>query len=157
DGTFEDVTKKIGLEHVGHSQAAFFFDYDNDGFLDLLLIQTAAWTLDQKDENGDYFVGKGDPGSGGLLSVASSAKEYNILYHNEPDGSGGRRFVEVKDSGLEGKGWAADAAIFDYNDDGRLDVLITSMFGPSQLYRNEGKDKDDKVKFTEVTKEVLRR
>src|SRR3989441_5982622 len=37
DGTFEDVTAKAGLSHVGHSQTPVFFDYDNDGYLDLFL------------------------------------------------------------------------------------------------------------------------
>src|SRR5262249_49442030 len=33
DGTFTDVTKKAGLGHIGHSQTAVFFDFDNDGLL----------------------------------------------------------------------------------------------------------------------------
>ncbi len=41
-------------------------------------------------------------------------------------------------AGLKGKGWAGDVALLDYDDDGRPDVLITCMFGPSQLYRNNG-------------------
>lgn len=40
DGTFKDVTTQAGLSHAGHSQMAFFFDYDNDGHLDLLVLQT---------------------------------------------------------------------------------------------------------------------
>src|SRR5207244_2913062 len=37
DGTFEDVTATAGLSHVGHSQTPVFFDYDDDGFLDLFV------------------------------------------------------------------------------------------------------------------------
>src|SRR5262249_19362703 len=55
-------------------------------------------------------------------------------------------------SGLKGQGWAADAAVFDYDGDGRPDVLITNMFGPSQLYRNRGDGT-----FADVTREVLGR
>jgi len=44
DGTFEDVTAKAGLSHVGHSQTPVFFDYDNDGYRDLFLTNTAHWT-----------------------------------------------------------------------------------------------------------------
>src|SRR5689334_10299140 len=49
DGTFENVTEKAGVSHVGHSQTAVFFDYDNDGYLDLLLTNTAHWTTDNFD------------------------------------------------------------------------------------------------------------
>jgi hypothetical protein len=150
NGTFKDVTREVGLTHVGHCQAAFFFDYDNDGYLDLLVLQTGGWTTDQFNAPLKYYVGKGQ-GADALGQIAASPKEYNILYHNEPDGKGGRHFVNVTEkSALRGVGWAADAAIFDYNGDGRLDVLITCMFGRSQLYRNDGGGK-----FTEVGREIL--
>ena len=51
-------------------------------------------------------------------------------------------------AGLRGEGWAADAAVFDYDGDGKLDVLVTNMFGPVQLYRNDGDGT-----FTDVTRE----
>ena len=60
DGTFEDATKQAGLTHVGHSQTAVFFDYDNDGVLDLFVANTAGWTLDSYDRVSKYWVGKGD-------------------------------------------------------------------------------------------------
>src|SRR5208282_3962557 len=43
-GKFQDVTKAAGLTLVGHCQNAVFFDYDNDGYLDLLVTRTADWT-----------------------------------------------------------------------------------------------------------------
>src|SRR5438094_507534 len=82
DGTFEDVTAKAGLSHVGHSQTPVFFDYDNDGYLDLFLTNTAHWTTDVFDSAAKYFEGKPDLGS-----LLTSAKESNILYHNNGDGT----------------------------------------------------------------------
>ena len=38
DGTFTDRTKEYGLDHVGHSTQALFFDYDGDGDLDMYLL-----------------------------------------------------------------------------------------------------------------------
>ncbi len=38
DGTFTDRTKEYGLDHVGHSTQALFFDYDGDGDLDMFLL-----------------------------------------------------------------------------------------------------------------------
>ena len=57
-GTFEDVTAKAGLSHVGHSQTPVFFDYDNDGDLDLYVTNTAYWTTDAFDFAGGNYEGK---------------------------------------------------------------------------------------------------
>jgi enediyne biosynthesis protein E4 len=143
-GKFKDVTKEAGLEHVGHSQTALFFDYDNDGYLDLFLTNTAEWTTDAYSNPSHHFLGKGELGG-----VTESPKEYNRLYHNNRDGT----FTDVTEkAGLKGRGWAGDAVAFDYNDDGRLDLFVTSMFGRCQLYRNNGDGT-----FTDVTLEVLGR
>ncbi len=143
DGTFKDVTKQAGLTHVGHSQTAVFFDYDNDGFLDLFLTNTAAWTGDDYDEGGHYWPGKGQ-----ITGFIESPKEENVLYRNNGDGT----FTDVTAKvGLKCRGWAGDAAAFDYNGDGRTDLFVTSMFGRCQLYRNDGDH------FTDVTLKVLGR
>jgi len=144
DGTFEDVTAAAGLSHVGHSQTAVFFDYDNDGYLDLFLTNTAHWSTDVFDSAASYFEGKPDLGS-----LLTSAKESNILYHNNGDGT----FTDVTDrAGLRGRGWAGDVAVFDYDEDGFLDLFVPSMVGRGQLYRNTGHGT-----FRDVTAETLGR
>jgi hypothetical protein len=144
DGTFEDVTEKARLtcNPPRHSQTAVFFDYDNDGYLDLFITNTARWTLEDYDHESHYF-----PGASDFFQLAASPIEHNILYRNKGDGT----FEDVTELvGLKGKGWSADAAVFDFNRDGYLDLLVTNMFGRSQLYRNEGGKK-----FTDVTREIL--
>jgi hypothetical protein len=142
DGTFEDVTAKAGLTHVGHSQTAVFFDYDNDARLDLFLTNTAHWTTD--DFN---FADRNYEGKASLQSLMNSPIEYNILYHNNGDGT----FADVTDkSGLRGRGWAGDVAVFDYDDDGFPDVFVPSMFGRGQLYRN-----NHDGSFSDVTAQTL--
>jgi hypothetical protein len=146
DGTFTDVTEKAGLKvkPATHSQTAVFFDFDNDGFLDLLVTNSARWTLNDYDREAHYY-----PGAPSFWDLAGSPHEANVLYRNNGDGT----FTDVTaKSGLAGQGWGGDVAVFDYNEDGRLDVLITNMFGASQLYRNNGNGT-----FTNVTKEVLGR
>jgi hypothetical protein len=102
NGTFKDVTKKAGLTHVGHSHAAVFFDYDNDGYLDLLVTNTAQWTLNERAEGSRYFVGKDT-----FLELARCPVEYNILYRNNRNGT----FTDVTEqAGLKGKGWGGDVA-----------------------------------------------
>jgi hypothetical protein len=151
-GRFEDVTERAGLAHVGHSQTAVFFDYDNDGFLDLFLTNTAAWTTDAFDNGAHYWPGKDQ-----FTDLLYSKKEYNVLYHNVPvdpaHPSKGRKFVDVTEkAGLKGRGWAGDAVAFDYDGDGHTDLFVTSMFGRCQLYRNNGDGT-----FTDVTLATLGR
>src|SRR3989454_6047769 len=44
DGTFTDRTKEYGLDHVGASTQALFFDYDGDGDLDMYLLNHSTHT-----------------------------------------------------------------------------------------------------------------
>ncbi|HMG71568.1 MAG TPA: CRTAC1 family protein [Gemmatimonadaceae bacterium] len=142
DGTFENVTAKAGVSHVGHSQTPVFFDYDNDGDLDLYLTNTAQWTTDSFDFTGGNYEGKASLGA-----LMTSPKESNILYRNNGDGT----FTDVTGSaGLRGLGWAGDVAVFDYDEDGFLDLFVPSMFGRGQLYRNSGHGT-----FTDVTAQTL--
>src|SRR3954452_6858215 len=77
----------------------------------------------------------------------NSPIEANILYHNNGDGT----FTDVADkAGLHGQGWAGDVAVFDYDDDGYLDVFVPSMFGRGQLYHNNRNGT-----FADVTTQTL--
>ena len=111
NGKFEDVTlQAFGKVHFGHSQTAVFFDYDNDGYLDLFVTNTAKWTQDKLDPTGKYY-----PGGAELAELIDSPREYNIIYHNNRDGT----FTDVTEkAGMKGQGWSADVAVFDSNDDG---------------------------------------
>jgi hypothetical protein len=145
NGRFEDWTDRAHLRHVGHSQACAFFDYDGDGYLDLLVTNTAKWTTNTFDRASRYYRGRENI----LAGVVAMPTERNILYHNNGDGT----FTDVtRQAGLAGEGWSGDVAVFDYNNDGRPDLLVTNMFGGSTLYRNNGNGT-----FTDVTREVLGR
>jgi len=144
-GRFRDVTREAGVELVKHSQTPAFFDYDGDGYLDLFVTNTAHWTSDEFDESSNYFPGPLDF----FTKVFDTPREYNVMYRNDGDGT----FSDVTtESGLSGKGWGGDVAAFDYDEDGDLDLLVSNMFGLSQLYRNDGRGH-----FDDVTREVLRR
>jgi hypothetical protein len=146
DGTFTDVTEKAGLKvkPTTHSQTAVFFDFDNDGFLDLFVTNTARWTTDSYDKKQHYWLGKEL-----FAGLVDSPKEHNVLYRNNGDGT----FTDVTaKAGLAGRGWSADAVAFDYDGDGHIDLFVTTMFGGCQLYRNNGNGA-----FSDVTNEVLGR
>ena len=88
---------------------AAFFDYDNDGWLDIFVL--CGTTVD------------GDRGPA-----------TNRLYKNNRDGT----FSDVtKQAGLERTGWASSVCVGDYNNDGHEDLFIT-YWGQNVLYRNNG-------------------
>ncbi|HET6880162.1 MAG TPA: CRTAC1 family protein, partial [Pirellulales bacterium] len=143
-GRYQDVTERAGVGLVAHSQTPAFFDYDNDGYLDLFVTNTARWTEEDYDNEGRYY-----PGAGFIWTHVFNPedREYNVLYRNNRDGT----FSDVTgESGLAGKGWSGDVAVFDFDGDAAIDVLVTNMFGRSQLYRNDGYGH-----FDDVTRETL--
>jgi len=143
-GHFVDVTKEAGVELVAHSQGGAFFDADNDGDLDLLVTNTARWTLNTVHPRDKYYEGVAN-----LLKLVESPLEYNVFYKNRGDGT---FTVATKESGLRGVGWGGDVAVFDYDEDGDQDIFVTNMFGRSVLYRNDGKGH-----FEDVTSATLGR
>jgi hypothetical protein len=101
-----------------------FFDYDNDGHQDLLLINSSYW-----------------PGH----APAGKPMPTMALYHN--DGRG--HFTDVTaDSGLDVSLYGMGVAIGDYDNDGLPDVFITTV-GGNRLFHNEGHGK-----FKDVTTEA---
>jgi hypothetical protein len=118
DGTFRDVTRRAGLVQFPElAVAALWFDFDRDGFLDLLVIHS-----------GRYRDGVTPSGPG--FENGTPAR----LYRNNGDGT----FTDVTArSGLADAGWGWGAVAFDYDDDGWPDVFICDTHGPSRLYRNQ--------------------
>ena len=134
DGRFEDVTAKAGLSRSGRqpwSIAAGWFDYDNDGRLDLFVTNYVHW-----DPAEEPFCG----GPGGAYRTYCHPKHYrglpNMLYHNNGDGT----FSDVSAASGIGKhiGKGMGMAFADYDDDGRLDVFVANDTEPNFLFRNEG-------------------
>ena len=122
-GLFEDRTREAGLGMPGHRFTGFgtgFFDYDNDGWLDLLVVNGAVQFLPE-------LMRKGDPYPLGQLKQ---------LFHN--DGRG--KFVEVTDNvavGFQLLEVSRGAAFGDLDNDGDTDVLVTNSNGPPRLFLNQ--------------------
>ena len=111
------TTKKYLLETMGSGVA--LFDYDNDGRLDLFLVNGAEIN---------------DPSALGTIPQKTGPKYWNRLYHQKSDGS----FEDVTEkAGLEGSGYGMGAAVGDYDNDGYEDLFVTS-YGGNHLYHNNG-------------------
>src|SRR6266545_3380446 len=112
DGTFTDVTDKAGVAAPGWTTSALWFDYDNDGKLDLFLCSFVEFGLGKNIICGDNKLGRR------YYCIPRVFKPTpNLLFHNNGDGT----FTEVsKGTDIEkslGKGLGVVAA--DVNNDGR--------------------------------------
>ena len=130
DGTFTDVTAASGIggKPAGTlSIAAAWFDYDNDGLLDLIVSNYTVWTPKTDARcmmsDRDYYC---DPRR--YPSVPSR------LYRNLGNG----RFVDVtaKSGFAAAPGKGMGVSIADFNDDGWMDVFIANDTEPNSLFIN---------------------
>jgi hypothetical protein len=127
-GHFKDISKEAGVDYVGHSSGAVFFDYDNDGLLDLFVCNVGRYTNDAKGRGGAY-VGLPDAFSGHLHPDRSEA---SILYKN----LGHNRFKDVSAQVLQHTAWTGDASFADLNGDGFPDLYVLNMQGDNHYYEN---------------------
>lgn len=120
---FTDITTQAGItfKHVASPEKKYivesmsggvaFFDYDNDGDVDVYLVNSLTVDL-----------------------VKSKGKTKSELYRN--DGNG--KFTEVAaKAGVSDVGWGMGVAIGDYNNDGFEDLYVTCL-GPDRLFKNNG-------------------
>ncbi len=123
DAVFEDRTRETGLGMPGRRFTGFgtlFFDYDNDTWLDLLVVNGAVQLLPELMRKGDPFP-LGQP---------------NQLFWNTGNG----RFAEIVDQagpGFQLLEVSRGAAFGDVDNDGDTDVLVTNNNGPVRLLLNQ--------------------
>ncbi|OYW13211.1 MAG: RNA-binding protein, partial [Acidobacteriia bacterium 12-62-4] len=129
DGTFEDVTAKAGLGTTGKwAVAGGWFDMDNDGDLDLFVVNYVQW-----DPAKELLCGE-------TVRTYCHPKHYapepNTLYRNNGDGTFTDVSVESGIAAHPSKGMGL--AFGDADGDGLLDVFVTNDTQPNSLFRNEG-------------------
>jgi enediyne biosynthesis protein E4 len=135
-----DVTSALGVDFqymASHTPRHYLpqtmgagvalFDYDNDGRLDLFLVNGAPIK---------------DPASKGTILQKTGPNYWNRLYHQKRDGT----FEDVTErAGLQGAGYGMGVAVGDYDNDGYEDLYVTA-YGGNKLYHNNGDGT-----FTDVT------
>ncbi len=128
------------------------FDYDNDGWMDIFLVNTGRCdffqpkvpphnALYKNNRDGTFTdvtreagllggetwgegAAVGDYDGDGLPDLYVTGYGRNLLYHNNGDGT----FTDVTGkAGVGDSGWSTSAAWFDYDNDGRLDLFVCSF------------------------------
>src|SRR5271154_6145338 len=142
-GKFTDVTAAVGLNfqyQASHTSRKYLletmgagvalFDYDNDGRLDIYLVNGAPLR---------------DPTPKGTIPRKTDSQSWNRLYHQKSDGT----FEDVTEkAGLQGAGYGMGVAVGDYDNDGFEDLYVTA-YGGNKLYHNNGDGM-----FTDVTEKA---
>jgi enediyne biosynthesis protein E4 len=120
DGTFDDVTYKAGLglhtQYLGWG--TMFFDFDNDGWPDLLLVNGHVYPEVDSQHLGSNF------------------QEPRILYHNNRNGT----FTDISATagpGINSVSSSRGLAVGDLWNDGRISAVISNMNAPPSLLVNQ--------------------
>ncbi len=164
-GVFEDVTNKAKIGSISGGNKALFFDMDHDGDLDLYETRSNSNLMFRNNGDGTFeeqaekmglscvnansreaaFGDFDDDGDIDLFVVNENAS--NVLYSNQRQGV----FKDItEETGLKSNGGSSAVAVGDYNNDGFLDLFVSSVNGGSQkLFRNKGNGSFEQEKRTD--------
>jgi hypothetical protein len=167
DGTFEDVTDKMGITDIdGRAMGVGAADYDDDGFVDIYVANDHTLNYLWHNEKGLRFVDKGtmsgtgfsqageatvsmsvdfaDFNDDGLLDLFVSDDTYCSLYENMGNGVFSDQGVpsNISMAAAQFVGWSS--SFFDYDNDGDVDIFKTNgelkhLYGQEdQIFENLG-------------------
>ena len=128
--TFTDKAKEMGLGEYCFSNHANFFDYDNDGDLDLYLLNHPTNFKKESRPRLQMVNGK-------LQRITTPDNEYESdrLYQNNGDGT----FTDVsKQAGVVNRAFGLSVSVTDINRDGWMDIFVANDYDePDILYINQ--------------------
>lgn len=136
DGTFTDVTERAGVVGGMHngkkmwSVGAGWFDYNNDGLLDLFVVNYCQWEV-----NKDPYCALKE-GLRAYCHPKMYLPLHNTLYHNNGDGTFTNVSKETGIEAMEGKGMSVSFA--DFDGDGFIDAFVANDTMPNFLFHNIG-------------------
>jgi len=129
-GKFTDVTAAAGVGDGGLGSSAAWLDYDKDSDLDLFVLNYVQWSRET-----DIYCSL-DGKTKSYCTPESYGGASPVLYRNEGKG----KFVNVtQESGLHNpRGKGLGVAVFDFDEDGHLDLAVANDTQPNNLYKNNG-------------------
>lgn len=120
DGTFSEMAEAYGLADTAYSTHAAFFDYDQDGDLDVYLLNHMH-----------QFSGANDPNP---RKSDGSAPNTDCLLRNDSQNAPHPRFTDIsREAGIVHEGFGLGIAIADLNEDGWPDVYVSNDFISNDL------------------------
>ena len=138
NGTFTDVTARAGLAAPGWTTSAVWFDYDNDGKLDLFLCSFVQFSA-----KSDVFCGDNKLGKRFYCIPRVFKPTPSLLFHNNGDGT----FKEVS-AGTDiqrAMGKALGVVATDINGDQAMDLFVANDTVQNFLFVNRGKGKWEEI------------
>ncbi len=143
DNTFSEQAEAYGIADKSTSIQSTFFDYDNDGYLDLFV---ANYPL--------VLIGQGNIYYYKLMSENRFENSGHLYRNNGPSEESGQvTFSDVTTSaGVQNFGLTLGLVASDFNNDGLKDLYLSNDFNvPDYLYKNNGDGT-----FTEISKDATR-
>mgnify|MGYP001363331131 CR=1 FL=1 len=131
DLTFTESAKEYGLDDLSASTGANFFDFDNDGDLDLYLLNYPS-DLQASQKMGAQSATRGIP----PVDIGPQQAHDSDRFYRNDNG----RFTDIsKAAGIWNFGYGLSVTVSDFNHDGFLDVFVANDFiQPDRLYINNG-------------------
>lgn len=156
DGTFVQITEGPWVNQAGYSETAAFGDYDNDGFVDLYVtnsagnkrnflyhnacqvnmvpVTTGAHVTDGASSRNVTWVDMDSDGDSDLF-ITNESNEQNQVYRNDGEGV----FTKLTDVALNTSSVSTMSSCWgDTDNDGDLDVFLANDGSKNQYFRNDG-------------------
>ncbi|MEM8965304.1 MAG: VCBS repeat-containing protein [Bacteroidota bacterium] len=131
---FTEQAAAYGLDDASFSNQAYFFDIDQDGDLDMYLLNHPVdWANINKIMTGEQ-------------NLEGFYYEYSDkLYRND----GNQKFVDItRETGILNRNWGLSASVGDFTGDNRPDIYIANDFiKPDNLFVNQGSDQNGQFAF----------
>jgi hypothetical protein len=138
DGTFSDITENAGLTGPAWTTSAVWFDYDNDGLLDLFLCSFVRYGPEDRFACGDNKLGRKYYCIPRVFRPTPS-----FLYHNNGDGT--FRLVSKGTDIEKALGKSLGVVATDVNNDKLTDLFVANDTVQNFLFMNRGKGQWEEI------------
>ncbi|MEO8171513.1 MAG: CRTAC1 family protein [Sediminibacterium sp.] len=157
NGFFSDVSQMAGIQKTEWSWSTLASDFDNDGNKDIFVANGYRRDLFDGDitQKQEMYVKANmhrysssaemfDKGFKEYMDIYDPIKVRNYLFKNK----GGLQFENVSEAwGFKDSTFSNGAAVADFDNDGKLDLVVNNLDGEADLYRNVSNTKNNYLRF----------